>query len=130
MKPVRLVTVALAGLLAIAPLSACGGGPTPAAAPGNDSSVGLIQDLHGTLDAYLAEQRTAEHVSAISLSVNLPDRGDTIDVSAGSMRFDVEQPLPTGSNWQIGSNTKAFTAALMLKLDPSLPKPTGEMTGM
>jgi len=112
-----MITIALAGLLAIAPLSACGGRPAPAQASENDASVRVIGDLRGTLDAYLTEQRTAEHVSAASLSVNLPDRGDTIDVSAGSMRFDVNQPVPMGSVWQIGSNTKAFTAALMLKLE-------------
>ena len=117
MKPVRLITIVLAGLLAIAPVTACGARPTPAQGSDNDASVGLIGDLHDVLGAYLTEQRTGEHVSAASLSVNLPDRAATIDVSAGSMRFDVDQPLPVDSIWQIGSNTKAFTAALMLKLE-------------
>jgi CubicO group peptidase (beta-lactamase class C family) len=46
-----------------------------------------------------------------------PGRRSTIDVSAGTMRFGGGRPVPTSSVWQIGSNTKAFTSVLLLKLE-------------
>jgi D-alanyl-D-alanine carboxypeptidase len=59
----------------------------------------------------------AEHASAVGLSVSLPGRRSTIDVSAGTTQFGGSRPLSTDSAWQIGSNTKAFTSTLMLQLE-------------
>ncbi|HXO18099.1 MAG TPA: serine hydrolase domain-containing protein, partial [Candidatus Dormibacteraeota bacterium] len=50
-----------------------------------------------------------------SLSVSLPN-GQFIDVAAGTTAYGGGEPVTPANLFQIGSNTKAFTAALMLKL--------------
>src|SRR3954452_9712111 len=108
----------LAGLVApIAenlPAHAAPSGPVPASA---DYDSVLVSELRADLEAYLRERGTAEHVSAAGLSVNLPDRWSTIDVSAGTTTFGGSVPVRPDSVWQIGSNTKAFTSVLMLQLE-------------
>src|SRR3954451_14864004 len=108
----------LAGLVApIAenlPAHAAPSGPVPAS---TDYDSVLVSELRADLEAYLREPGTAEHVSAAGLSVNLPDRPSTIDVSAGTTTFGGSVPVRPDSVWQIGSNTKAFTAVLMLQLE-------------
>src|SRR5947209_18237289 len=69
------------------------------------------------LDAYLQERGAAEHISAASLSVNLPGSRSTIDVTAGTTTFRGSGPVRPDSVWEIGSNTKAFTSVLMLQLE-------------
>src|SRR3954465_5813997 len=108
----------LAGLVApIAgnlPAHAAPSGPVPASA---DYDSVLVSELRADLEAYLRERGTAEHVSAAGLSVNLPDRWSTIDVSAGTTTFGGSVPVRPNSVWEIGSNTKAFTSVLMLQLE-------------
>jgi D-alanyl-D-alanine carboxypeptidase len=77
----------------------------------------LAAQLRADLDGYLKARGAAEHVSAAGLSVNLPDRPATIDVSAGTTTFGGPQPVSPSSVWQIGSNTKAFTSVLLLQLE-------------
>src|SRR3954451_5078538 len=108
----------LAGLVApIAgnlPAHAAPSGPVPASA---DYDSVLVSELRADLEAYLRERGTAEHLSAAGLSVNLPDRWSTIDVSAGTTTFGGSVPVRPDSVWQIGSNTKAFTSVLLLQLE-------------
>src|SRR4051812_3550608 len=108
----------LAGLVApIAgnlPAHAAPSGPVPASA---DYDSVLVSELRADLEAYLRERGTAEHVSAAGLSVNLPDRWSTIDISAGTTTFGGSVPVRPDSVWQIGSNTKAFTSVLLLQLE-------------
>jgi D-alanyl-D-alanine carboxypeptidase len=107
----------LAGLVApIAgnvPAHAAPSGPVTASAGDDD----LKSRLRADLEAYLQARGVAEHVSAAGLSVNLPDRWSTIDVSAGTTTFGGSVPLRPDSLWQIGSNTKAFTSVLLLQLE-------------
>jgi D-alanyl-D-alanine carboxypeptidase len=77
----------------------------------------LWSELRADLEAYLQARGAPEHVSAAGLSVSLPDRGSSVDVSAGTMTFGGSQPLRPSSVWQIGSNTKAFTSVLLLQLE-------------
>ena len=49
--------------------------------------------------------------------MSLPGRPSAIDVSAGTTRFGGSRPVTPHSVWQIGSNTKAFTSVLLLKLE-------------
>ncbi len=108
----------LAGLVApvarSVPAHAAPSGPVTAST--GDDSV-LMSELRADLEAYLQERGTAEHVSAAGLSVNLPDRQWTIDVSAGTTTFGGSVPVRPDSVWQIGSNTKAFTSVLLLQLE-------------
>lgn len=87
---------------------------TPTAAV--DDAV-LRAELTADVEAYLDVRGAAEHVSAAGLSVSLPDRRSSIDVSAGTMTYGGTEPVRPDSIWQIGSNTKAFTAVLLLQLD-------------
>ena len=123
---VRVARSFVGGLVAIGAVAAVAGqlGPAHAQQPDSSSSTAaehdssaVTRELHADLDAYLRMQGQAEHVSAAGLSVSLPDRRSTIDVSAGTMRFGASRPVSTSSLWQIGSNTKAFTSVLLLQLE-------------
>ncbi|HYH26450.1 MAG TPA: serine hydrolase domain-containing protein [Blastococcus sp.] len=94
------------------PARASSAGPGPTGA-GDD----LTSQLRADLEAYLRERGVAEHVSGAGVSVNLPDRRRTIDVSAGTTTFGGSEPVRPDSVWQIGSNTKAFTSVLLLQLE-------------
>jgi len=113
----RRAGVLVAALLALV-TAACAvpttvGDVTPAGA----ATGSLTRDLRDDLDAYLRLRGQSEHVSAAVLSVNVPGRPRTIDVAAGTTRFSGTQPVAANSVVQIGSNTKAFTAVVMLQLE-------------
>ena len=78
---------------------------------------GLRAALSADLEKYLASRRTVEHISALSLSVKLPGRSSNINVTAGTTRYDGGPAVTPGSLFQIGSNTKAFTAVTILQLE-------------
>src|SRR3954468_560146 len=118
-----LTRALVAALLLLAGLMAPIAGNVPAhAAPSGPATAGTGDDtvraqLRADLDAYLQERGAAEHISGASLSVNLPGSRSTIDVSAGTTTFGGSVPVRPDSVWQIGSNTKAFTAVLLLQLE-------------
>jgi D-alanyl-D-alanine carboxypeptidase len=113
-----LVRALVATLLVLGGLVAPIGGNIPArAAPVTAGAGDLESQLRADLEAYLRERGVAEHVSGAGLSVNLPDRRSTIDVSAGTTTSGGSVPVRPDSVWQIGSNTKAFTAVLLLQLE-------------
>jgi D-alanyl-D-alanine carboxypeptidase len=86
-------------------------------APSAAGDTSLAGDLRADLASYLHDHASDEHVSAAALSVSLPGRPSAIDVSAGTTRFGGSLPVTPHSVWQIGSNTKAFTSVLLLKLE-------------
>jgi D-alanyl-D-alanine carboxypeptidase len=116
-----LTRALLAALLVLAGLVAPVAGNVPAraapAGPGTAGEGGVGAQLRADLEAYLRERGVAEHVSAAGLSVQLPGRRSTIDVSAGTTTTGGSVPVRPDSVWQIGSNTKAFTAVLLLQLE-------------
>jgi D-alanyl-D-alanine carboxypeptidase len=73
--------------------------------------------LRHDLSHYLTTRRTAEHISAVSLRVTFPGREPGIDLAAGTARYGGGPPVSTSALWQIGSNTKAFTAVILLQLE-------------
>lgn len=75
----------------------------------------VASELKADLQAYLKARGAIERVSAASVSVSLPDRR-FIDVAAGTTAYGGSDPVTTANLFQIGSNTKAFTAVLALKL--------------
>jgi D-alanyl-D-alanine carboxypeptidase len=111
----------VAALLVLTGIVAPVAGHVPAhAAPSGPGTAGddaVTAQLRADLQAYLQARGTAEHISAASVSVNLPDRRGTIDVTAGTTTFDGSVPVRPDSVWQIGSNTKAFTSVLVLQLE-------------
>jgi D-alanyl-D-alanine carboxypeptidase len=73
--------------------------------------------LSGDLNHYLSDRRTAEHISAVSLRVTFPGSRPPVGLATGTTRYDGGPPVPAGALWQIGSNTKAFTAVIILQLE-------------
>lgn len=71
--------------------------------------------LQETIDNYLAERGEIETISGVALHVDL-GRGRPIEVFAGRTGRD-GVPIGDETLFQIGSNTKHFTAALILKLE-------------
>jgi D-alanyl-D-alanine carboxypeptidase len=78
---------------------------------------GLRAALTADLEKYLAARRTIEHISALSLSVKLPGQASNINVTAGTTRYDGGAAVTPSNLYQIGSNTKAFTAVAILQLE-------------
>jgi D-alanyl-D-alanine carboxypeptidase len=119
-KPIRakLAAAAAAGaLLTTAALASAGAASASAAAPPRASGAALSAALHRDLTRYLTARRTAEHISADSLRVTFPGSRAPISLAAGTTRYDGGPPVPASALWQIGSNTKAFTAVIMLQLE-------------
>ncbi len=81
------------------------------------SRAALAAALGGDLNRYLAARRTPEHISAVSLRVTFAGSRPPISLATGTTRYDGGPPVPAGALWQIGSNTKAFTAVIILQLE-------------
>jgi D-alanyl-D-alanine carboxypeptidase len=87
----------------------------PASAATSDA--GLRTGLQKDLNQYLSARGKIEHVSAISLSISLHGQPKNINLTAGRTQYGGGTPVATSSLWQIGSNTKAFTAVVILQLE-------------
>jgi D-alanyl-D-alanine carboxypeptidase len=118
-KPVRDKLAAAAvtcALLGAAGTLSFGATSASASQPGRNT-VTLGAALGGDLNRYLADRRTAEHISAVSLRVTFPGFRPTISLATGTTRYDGGPPVAAGALWPIGSNTKAFTAVVLLQLE-------------
>lgn len=74
--------------------------------------------LDDQLQQMITQERTKNHINAISLSVGLPTK--TIkNYVVGTISQESEMPIMTNSLFQVGSITKNFTAVLILKLAAS-----------
>lgn len=101
----------LAGILAVT-------GTAPAIGrSGGDATATVRASLRTALSGYLTARRVPEHISAVSLTVNFRGPRPAINLAVGSTRYGGGRPVSTRALWQIGSNTKAFTAVLLLKLE-------------
>jgi D-alanyl-D-alanine carboxypeptidase len=106
----RVLSVGLAALLA----SGQPGAAIAATAPAPIAAV-----LQGQLETYLKTYGKVEHISGGSLSVGLHGRTTTIDAAAGTSQIGGGAAVTPSSIFQIGSNTKAFTAVCLLRLEAS-----------
>jgi D-alanyl-D-alanine carboxypeptidase len=119
MKRIRnklAAAVTAAALLATAAM-ATASAASASATPGHQSAAALRTALHRDLSRYLTARRTAEHISADSLRVTFPGSRPAISLAAGTTRYHGGPPVSASALWQIGSNTKAFTAVIMLQLE-------------
>jgi D-alanyl-D-alanine carboxypeptidase len=86
--------------------------------------------LQRDLDDYLKTRSKAEHLSSLSLAVSLGRRVRTVLVTAGTTKYRGDVPIVPTDLYQIGSNTKAFTAVAILQLEAqgrlSIDAPIGE----
>jgi D-alanyl-D-alanine carboxypeptidase len=86
-------------------------------APASQSDAALRASLQRDLNQYLSSRSKIEHLSAISLSISLRAQASNINLAAGRTQYGGGVPVTTSSLWQIGSNTKAFTAVTILQLE-------------
>ncbi len=77
----------------------------------------LAQHLEKDLRHYLTSRGAIEHISALSLSVSLPESSSNIEVAAGTTQYAGGGAVTPENLYQIGSNTKAFTAVILLQLE-------------
>jgi D-alanyl-D-alanine carboxypeptidase len=97
--------------IAVAGAFACTVTAQPATAstqPADKLTDTLRNDLQGYLNAHHAQDR----MSAVSLRVTYPDRS-----RATAVNVSTDRPVPDDALWQVGSNTKSFTAVLLLQLE-------------
>ena len=90
---------------------------TAATAAPRASGPALNMALRDDLRHYLTTRRQAEHISAVSLRVTFGDATPAINLAAGTAQYAGGGPVSTGALWPIGSNTKAFTAVILLQLE-------------
>jgi D-alanyl-D-alanine carboxypeptidase len=113
----KLAAAVAAGALLTTAALASAGAASASAAPPRASTAALRAALHRDLTRYLTARRTAEHISADSLRVTFTGGRPPISLAAGTTRYDGGPPVSARALWQIGSNTKAFTAVIMLQLE-------------
>jgi D-alanyl-D-alanine carboxypeptidase len=77
----------------------------------------LQQQLQQDLKHYLASRRAIEHISAVSLSVSFPGDAPNLEATAGTAQYSGGAAVTPADLYQIGSNTKAFTAVTLLQLE-------------
>jgi D-alanyl-D-alanine carboxypeptidase len=73
--------------------------------------------LQHLLDDYVAQRSEAEGISGAALRADVGSRRQIVAVFSGTDGLADKQPIGPDTLFQIGSNTKHFTAALMLKLE-------------
>lgn len=100
-------------LLAHAIGSAAASRPTTVTA--SDSA--LVSALKSELASYLKDRGATEHLSSLSLAASYGAAQPTITVTSGTVSFGGGAPVSPTSLYQIGSNTKAFTAVAVLQLE-------------
>jgi D-alanyl-D-alanine carboxypeptidase len=84
--------------------------------PPNPNTVALKAALQTDVNNFLSARAAITHISTVALDVNL--RGQApIDVSSGTTTYGGTTPVTPANLFQIGSNTKAFTAAAILQLE-------------
>jgi D-alanyl-D-alanine carboxypeptidase len=89
----------------------------PAAADPSHGAGERAAGLRAELQSFLARRGAVEHVSALSLAVSFAPEEPALLVTAGTSAYGAGQPISDTSLFQIGSNTKAFTAVAILQLE-------------
>src|SRR5215469_11124084 len=108
-----LLFLAAATSLAFGVYSVAGTPPSTAA----QTNSRLVSALQSDLATYLKTRGAKEHLSSLSIAVSYrPDR-PTIAVTSGTTAYGGPTPVTPTSLYQIGSNTKAFTAVAILQLE-------------
>jgi D-alanyl-D-alanine carboxypeptidase len=97
-------------------------GPSPAAqSPAipalQQSRSALTVALQRVLGDYLSEYGASEHLSALSLAVSLAPGAAPLDIAVGTTKYGTGPKAGPSDLYQIGSNTKAFTAVAVLQLE-------------
>jgi D-alanyl-D-alanine carboxypeptidase len=97
----------------VLPVQLLAAGPSVAAV----SDAQLRQTLRQNLADYLRTRSAIEHISTLSMSVSFRGGAQPINLAAGTTAYGGGQAVTPANLFQIGSNTKAFTAVLLLQLE-------------
>jgi D-alanyl-D-alanine carboxypeptidase len=108
-----LVFAAAAASLAFGVVSAATTSPNTAA----KANAEVVAALQRDLASYLKTRGAIEHLSSLSLAVSYGADQPTITVTSGTTTYGGSTPVNATSLYQIGSNTKAFTAVAVLQLE-------------
>jgi len=88
-----------------------------ASAQAGNSNAAISRALREDLTNYLSSRSQIEHISAASLSINLNGGSSIINLAAGTTSYGGGAAMSPANLFQIGSNTKAFTAVALLQLE-------------
>lgn len=94
--------------------------PTPGSAQNSSAlstSPAFRAALQRDLNDYIKTRGAPEHLSALSLSISLNTSAPIVNVTAGTTKYRGGVPITPSTLFQIGSNTKAFTAVAVLQLE-------------
>jgi D-alanyl-D-alanine carboxypeptidase len=77
-----------------------------------------ITKIQAALDAWLADRNSAEKVTGVAGYISFGDTGPAMEAFAGKVgNGPQDAPVRQGTLFQMGSTSKSFTAALILKLE-------------
>jgi D-alanyl-D-alanine carboxypeptidase len=107
----RYIAAVMTGVLFCVGAVACAS--STSSTPPNSA---LMIALHQDLANYLNARSTIEHLSTLSMTISFRN-GQTINTAVGTTKFGGSIPVTPSNVFQIGSNTKAYTAALILRLE-------------
>jgi D-alanyl-D-alanine carboxypeptidase len=77
----------------------------------------LRQALHKDLQDYLSTRSSIEHISTLSMDITFRGSKEEFVDAIGTTKYGGGQPVTPDSLFQIGSNTKAFTSAILLRME-------------
>jgi D-alanyl-D-alanine carboxypeptidase len=111
----RFHSRALLLALTVVTLAACTSStsPAPPPPPGTALNNALLQDL----TSYLTTRSAIEHISTLSMAISFRGDPSLIDMAVGTTKYGGGGLVTTTSLFQTGSNTKAFTSAIILELE-------------
>jgi D-alanyl-D-alanine carboxypeptidase len=101
------------------------------AAPSAQAEASQAEKIQAALESWVAERAPAEKITGAAAYVSFGDPGPAIEAFAGKTGRDPQDP-PVRQNtlFQMGSTSKSFTAAVILKLEAagklSLDDPLGK----
>jgi D-alanyl-D-alanine carboxypeptidase len=76
------------------------------------------EKVQAALEGWLAERAPPEKVTGIAAYISLGDPGPAIEAFTGTIgRSPFDGPISQGTLFQMGSTSKSFTAAVILKLE-------------
>lgn len=88
---------------------------TPAASRAEPGTIGQVQ---ATLDNWLAKQGPLEKVTGIAAYISFGDAGPAIEAFSGKVGREADAgPVDQDTLYQMGSTSKSFTVAVILKLE-------------
>ena len=85
--------------------------------PARADDVAVTAQMQQVVDAYVKERGAIEGLSGAALQVDRGGGNPIISVFAGTNGLSDSKPIGPDTLFDIGSNTKEFTAALILKLE-------------